>query len=158
MSKLTVYCDNELIDGLLLAESVYKSLKQKVKLSAEISFCNEEEIQELNKEQRGKDAVTDVLSFPSLNLIAGEIVKKKNYPYDIDPETGGVFLGSIIICTARAEQQAREYGHSLKRELYYLAVHGMLHLFGYDHEIEEDKAVMREREEQILQLIGAVRD
>lgn len=157
MSKLTVYCENDYINGELLAESVFTVLKQKVKLSAEISFCEPEEIRELNKEQRGKDAVTDVLSFPSTDITAGEIVKKKNYPFDIDPENGGIFLGSIIICVERAKEQAEEYGHSLKRELYYLAVHGMLHLFGYDHEVEEDKALMREREEEILALIGAVR-
>ena len=157
MSKLTIYCENDYIDGELLAQSVFAVLKQKVKLSAEISFCTPEEIRELNKEQRGKDAVTDVLSFPSTDITAGEIVKKKNYPFDIDPENGGIFLGSIIICVERAKEQAEEYGHSLNRELYYLAVHGMLHLFGYDHEIEEDKALMREREEEILALIGAVR-
>ena len=157
MSKLTVYCENDYINGELLAESVFTVLKQKVKLRAEIRFCEPEEIRELNKEQRGKDAVTDVLSFPSTDITAGEIVKKKNYPFDIDPENGGIFLGSIIICVERAKEQAEEYGHSLKRELYYLAVHGMLHLFGYDHEVEEDKALMREREEEILALIGAVR-
>ena len=157
MSKLTIYCENDYIDGELLAQSVFAVLKQKVKLSAEISFCTPEEIRELNNEQRGKDAVTDVLSFPSTDITAGEIVKKKNYPFDIDPENGGIFLGSIIICVERAKEQAEEYGHSLNRELYYLAVHGMLHLFGYDHEVEEDKALMREREEEILALIGAVR-
>lgn len=158
MSKLTVYCDNELIDGLLLADCVYKALKQKVNLSAEISFCEEDEIRALNRKQRNKDSVTDVLSFPSTNVVAGEIIKKRNYPFDIDPETKGIFLGSIMICTQRAKEQAEEYGHSLKREFYYLAVHGMLHLFGYDHEVEEDKAIMREKEEEILALIGAVRD
>ncbi len=158
MAKLTIYCDNALIDPLLLAESVYNVLKQKVKLSAEITFCEPEEIQQLNREQRGKDAVTDVLSFPSTDITAGEIVKKKNYPFDVDPENGGIFLGSIIICTKRAEEQAKEYGHSLKRELYYLAVHGMLHLFGYDHEVESDKEIMREREEEALALIGAIRE
>ena len=158
MSKLTIYCDNELIDSLLLAESVYKVLKQKVKLSAEITFCEPEEIKQLNKEQRGKDAVTDVLSFPATDITAGEVVKKKNYPFDVDPETGGVFLGSIIICVKRAEEQAKEYGHSLKRELYYLAVHGMLHIFGYDHEEESDKQIMREREEEVLALIGSIRE
>jgi len=157
MSKLTIYCDNELIDALLLAESVYKTLGQRVNLTAEISFCSQEEIQKINREQRGKDCVTDVLSFPSLNVTAGEIIKKKNYPFDVDPETKGVFLGSIIICTQRATEQAEEYGHSLERELYYLAVHGLMHLFGYDHETESDKQEMREMEERALTLIGATR-
>ncbi len=158
MSKLTIYCDNELIDADLLANSVYSALKQKINLSAEITFCTPEEIREINKNERGKDAVTDVLSFPSLNLIAGEVIKKKNYPFDVDPETNGIFIGSIIICTERAKEQAQEYGHSLSREFYYLAVHGLLHLFGFDHEVESDKAVMREMEEEILAVIGAVRN
>lgn len=157
MAKLTINCDNELIDSLLLGESVFKTLKQRVNLVAEISFCSKEEIQKINLETRGKDAVTDVLSFPSLNVTAGEIIKKKNYPFDTDPETGGVFMGSIIICNDRAKEQAEEFGHSFTREIYYLAVHGLMHLFGYDHETEEDKAVMREMEESALEIIGAIR-
>ena len=157
MAKLTINCDNQLIDTLLLGESVFKTLRQRVNLTAEISFCSEEEIQQINNETRGKNLVTDVLSFPALNVTAGEIIKKKNYPFDTDPETGGVFLGSIIICEKRAKEQAEEYGHSLTREIYYLAVHGLMHLFGYDHETEEDKAVMREMEESALELIGAKR-
>lgn len=158
MSKLTIYCDNEHIDPLLLAECVYKALKQRVKLSAEICFCSPQEIKQLNLEQRKIDKVTDVLSFPSAGVCEGEIVKKCNYPFDIDPESNSVFLGSIMICVDRAKEQAEEYGHSLKRELYYLAVHGMLHLFGYDHERAEDKESMREMEEIILSAIGAVRE
>lgn len=157
MSKLTIYCDNELIDALLLAETVYKELKQRVNLSAEISFCTPKEIQELNNQTRNKNAVTDVLSFPAAGVSEGEIVKRKNYPFDIDPETNGVFLGSIMICTQRAKEQAQEFGHSLSRELYYLAVHGMLHLFGFDHETQADKQSMRQTEEAILAKIGAVR-
>ena len=157
MAKLTINCDNQLIDALLLGESVFKTLRQRVNLTAELSFCSEEEIQQINNETRGKNLVTDVLSFPALNVTAGEIIKKKNYPFDTDPETGGVFLGSIIICEKRAKEQAEEYGHSLTREIYYLAVHGLMHLFGYDHETEEDKAVMREMEESALELIGAKR-
>ena len=157
MSKLTLYCDNEYIDTNLLSSSVYTALKQRVKLSAEICFCSPEEIKQLNAETRGKDAVTDVLSFPGAGVLAGEIVKIKNYPFDIDPENGGVFMGSIMICVERAREQAEEYGHSLNREIYYLAVHGLLHLFGYDHEVEEDKNIMREMEELILNKIGAVR-
>lgn len=158
MAKLTIYCDNPLIDVDLLANCVFKTLKQKVKLSAEITFCSPEEIQEINARERGKDMVTDVLSFPSTNVSAGEVIKRQNYPFDVDPESNSVFIGSIIICNERAQEQAVEYGHSLKRELYYLAVHGLLHLFGYDHEEENDKAFMRETEELILAEIGAIRD
>ena len=157
MSKLIINCDNQLIDGDMLANAVYSALKQRVNLSAEICFCDKGEIRTLNKENRNIDSVTDVLSFPAAGVTAGEIVKKRNYPFDIDPETNAVFLGSIMICTERAKEQAEEYGHSFEREIYYLAVHGMLHLFGYDHMTDEDKAEMREKEEQILAVLDKTR-
>lgn len=157
MSKLTINCDNQLIDGDLLGKAVYETLRQRVNLSAEICFCEKDEIRELNKTNRGIDSVTDVLSFPAAGVAAGEIVKKKNYPFDVDPENGSVFLGSIMICTDRAREQAEEYGHSFEREVYYLAVHGMLHLFGYDHMTDEDKSVMREQEEIILEKLDKTR-
>ena len=112
----------------------------------------------MTKETRGIDRVTDVLSFPAAGVTAGEIVKKKNYPFDLDPENGSVFLGSIMICTDRAKEQAEEFGHSFGRELYYLAVHGMLHLFGYDHMNDEDKAEMRALEEEILKKLDKTRE
>lgn len=158
MSKLLVNCDNQLINGDLLGKAVYETLKQRVNLSAEICFCDKDEIQRLNKENRGIDSVTDVLSFPAAGVTAGEIVKKKNYPFDLDPENGSVFLGSIMICTDRAKEQAEEFGHSFGRELYYLAVHGMLHLFGYDHMNDEDKAEMRALEEEILKKLDKTRE
>ena len=69
-----------------------------------------------------------------------------------------IFLGSIVICRERAAEQAEEYGHSLRREVYYLAVHGLCHLLGYDHETEEERAQMREKEEEILSAMNIGRD
>ncbi len=163
MGRLILNCDNEiadneLIEPVLLADAVYKTLKQKVNLSAEICLCSADEIKKLNKEQRGVDKVTDVLSFPAAGVTAGEIVKTKNYPFDFDPETRSVFLGSIMICPERAKEQAEEYGHSFKREINYLAVHGLMHIFGYDHETETDKVEMREREEAVLKLFDLSRE
>ena len=158
MSKLLVNCDNQLIDGDLLGKAVYETLKQRVNLSAEICFCDKDEIQRLNKENRGIDSVTDVLSFPAAGVTAGEIVKKKNYPFDLDPENGSVFLGSIMICTDRAKEQAEEFGHSFGRELYYLAVHGMLHLFGYDHMEDDERIVIEKKQEEVLQRCNILRD
>ena len=97
------------------------------------------------------------MSYPAAGVTAGEIVKRRNYPFDIDPETNSVFLGSIMICTDRAKEQAEEFGHSFEREIYYLAVHGLLHLFGYDHMEETDKAEMREKEEEILTVLDKTR-
>ena len=157
MSKLKIYCDNGYIDQLLIAQAVEKVLKQKIKIYAELSFVSKKEIQVLNKESRKVDQVTDVLSFPMLDGIRGKILKKKDCLLDYDQDEKAVFIGSIVICVERAKEQAEEYGHSLSRELSYLTVHGMLHLFGYDHMTDEDKAQMREKEEEILSLVGQVR-
>lgn len=121
----------------------------------EVIFAQEEEIKELNAETRNVDSVTDVLSFPLLNEI--KPFNAENYPYDYDPQTKKVNIGSIVICRAVAERQAEEYGHSVEREETYLFVHGLLHLIGYDHMCDEDKAVMRRAEEEIMNTIGISR-
>ena len=126
-------------------------------LSAEIIIVDEEYIKTLNREQRGIDSVTDVLSFPSLDNIKGKKLLKKEHPADFD-EDGGIFLGSIAICEKRAKEQAEEYGHSFEREINYLAAHGLLHLLGYDHMTDGDKQEMREKEERILKKINLERE
>ena len=100
-------------------------------------------IQELNRSFRNVDRVTDVLTFPAWE---GEISL-----------CADGYLGDIMICYERAKEQAFEYGHSLERELSFLAVHGVLHLLGYDHMTEADERVMRERQTAILDSIGVVR-
>ena len=152
--KLYIYCEEENFSALSAAfENEFES---DTDLSAEIIITDEEEIRRLNRETRKIDAVTDVLSFPSLDGIFGVKIEKKNFPADFD-EQGNLFIGSIAICKKRAEEQAEEYGHSLKREMSYLAVHGVCHLLGYDHIEESDRKVMREKEERILEKMGAVR-
>ena len=102
-----------------------------------VVIVDNKKIQEINKKYRGKDAVTDVISF------AFEEVN--------DVEYDNVrFLGEIYISYERCKEQAKDFGHSVKREFCYLAVHGLLHLLGYDHMVEEDKKVMRALEEEIL--------
>ena len=105
-------------------------------------------IQTINRESRQIDRPTDVLSFPMFQLEAG------NPPQDWeefeDPETGLVPLGDMCISLERAVAQAREFGHSVRREVGYLTIHSMLHLLGYDHLDEgEQKRRMRAREEAI---------
>ena len=121
-------------------------------LSAEIIIVDEEYIKTLNRQQRGIDSVTDILSFPSLDNIRGKKLIKSEHPADLD-EDGGIFLGSIAICKKRAEEQAEEYGHSVEREINYLAAHGLCHLLGYDHMTDGDKHEMREKEERVLKKI-----
>lgn len=116
-------------------------------------FTDNEEIKELNRENRGIDKETDVLSFPMLDCLDGKVTVN---PYDL---FGGVLLlGDIVISAERAKYQAEEYGHSLKRELGFLAVHSVLHLLGYDHEKgKEDEEIMFKKQEEILEKIGLVR-
>ena len=102
-----------------------------------VVIVDNKKIQEINRDYRDKDAVTDVISFAFEEV---KDVKYKNVR----------FLGEIYISYERCKEQAAEYGHSVKREFCYLGVHGLLHLLGYDHMNEEDKKVMRALEEEIL--------
>ncbi|MBR5641265.1 MAG: rRNA maturation RNase YbeY [Firmicutes bacterium] len=108
------------------------------RLSMSVSFVSADEIRDLNREYRDKDAVTDVLSFPQFD------------PYEYMQDWDEVALGDVVICEERAKQQAEEFGHSYERELIYLFVHSCFHLLGYDHETEEEKKVMREKEEKVM--------
>lgn len=148
---LNIYCED--FDFCDLARAFDGEIAGDCGISAEIIFIDGEKIRRLNRETRGVDAVTDVLSFPSLDGIFGKKLEKNKFPADID-ENGNLFIGSIAICLRRAEEQAEEFGHSGERELNYLAAHGICHLLGYDHMTEEDKSVMREKEEQVLDRAG----
>ena len=157
MRKLIVQCEDENFDVSLLEQFAAQDMDTDATLCMELVFTDEEGIRSLNASTRGKDAVTDVLSFPNLENIFCKPIRKADFPFDTDEE-GNLFLGSVVICRQRAAQQAEEYGHSLEREVYYLAVHGLCHLLGYDHEEESDKALMREREERILSAMNLGRD
>lgn len=111
-------------------------------------------IHALNLEMRGVDAATDVLSFPAFALTPGELPGEE----DADPATGLVPLGDMVLSLERVRTQAKEYGHSNRRELAYLVVHSVLHLLGSDHLDEgPQKARMRAREEAIMAEIGLER-
>lgn len=112
-----------------------------------VSVVDKNDIKNLNREYRSIDKETDVLSFPqyeSLNEI-------KEIEYEIVP------LGDVVICLDKAKEQAKEFGHSLERELIYLFVHSLLHLLGYDHLEDEDKVEMRNYEERIMQMLNILR-
>ena len=83
--------------------------------------------------------------------------RAEDYPFDVDFSTGQLMLGEIMLCYKRAQEQSLEYGHSIQRECCYLVLHGLLHLLGYDHIDERDKALMREKEEKILSALGVFR-
>ena len=121
----------------------------------DVSVTSDAGIQEINREMRQVDAPTDVLSFPVFDLAPGELPG----PEDADPGTGLVPLGDMVISLERVRAQAKEFGHSSRRELAYLAVHSVLHLLGYDHLDEGPmKQQMRAREEAILGELGITRD
>lgn len=119
---------------------------EEFKGSAEISvtFVNNAQIKEYNKQYRDKDIVTDVLSFGM-----GE-----NGVYDIDPDTGAQILGDVVISMEKAQEQALRFDHSLQREVGYLTAHSVLHLLGYDHENNLERVHMREKEEYIMDQLG----
>ena len=107
-------------------------------------------IHKLNREQRGVDKPTDVLSFPALELRSGELPSAD----DADPGTGLIPLGDMALSYERVAAQAKEYGHSNRRELAYLVTHSVLHLLGYDHLDEgAQKALMREHEEAVMRTL-----
>ena len=114
----------------------------------DISLVDNQQIREINKEQRNIDMVTDVLSFPLW----------ENGQYDKNPETGASMLGDVVLSVERAIEQAEQYGHSLQREIGYLTVHSVLHLLGYDHVDGGLEAVrMREKEEAVMASVGLPR-
>lgn len=116
-----------------------------------ISFVNNDEIQRINKQYRGKDYPTDVISFALEEQSEDELEI-------IGDESLPVHLGDIVISIEKAKEQSEEYEHSFEREIGFLAVHGFLHLLGYDHETDEEEKEMFERQENILQEFGLKRD
>jgi probable rRNA maturation factor len=114
-----------------------------------LTFVDNDAIQDINREYRGKDKSTDVISFAMEEMGEGEL--------EIVGEDLPRALGDIIISIPKAEEQAEEYGHSFMRELGFLAVHGFLHLLGYDHETEEEEKEMFTRQTEILERYGLTR-
>ena len=111
-----------------------------------VTFTDKDGIKELNRDYRGVDSVTDVLSFPQYD------------DFEEIPEEGEILLGDVVICRERAAEQAREFGHSLDREMIYLFTHSILHLLGYDHMEVEEKREMRLKEEEVMDFLGLSRE
>ena len=120
----------------------------------DVLLTDDDGIHEINREMRQVDRPTDVLSFPEFELTPGQLPG----PEDADPGTGLIPLGDMVLSMERVSAQAKEYGHSKRRELSYLVTHSVLHLLGYDHLDEGPmKAQMRAREEAIMALLGLER-
>ena len=121
-------------------------------LKAEVVFESGKEMTDLNRTARGVDSVTDVLSFPSLEGIKGEILERDKCNTELDGKY--IFIGSIVLCDEKIRAQAQELGHSEEEERNYLIIHGLMHLMGYDHMTEEDKKEMREKEKAAVELLA----
>lgn len=117
-----------------------------------ITLTNPENIKKINKEYRNIDKETDVLSFPMFEKDEIQAIIESN-EYDVDD-----VLGDIVISIQRVEEQAIEYEHSFERELAYMVTHGFYHLMGYDHIEEQDKIIMRPKEEKVLKRLNITRE
>lgn len=117
-------------------------------------------IRQINRDARGIDLVTDVLSFPvvSYDPPACWTQAEEDRAGSFDPDSGSLLLGDIVICADRVRDQARQYGHSEKREFAFLEVHSLLHLLGYDHMKKEEERTMFGLQEEILSSLGITRD
>ena len=136
--KMVLY-KKEIIKEVL--DKCFKEEKLGKHITITVTLTNPENIRNINKKYRQIDNPTDVLSFPMYEKEEISEVKQQKYE---------VILGDIVISIPKVEEQAEEYGHSFKRELSYMVVHGFYHLMGFDHMKEEEKAEMREKEENIL--------
>ncbi len=121
---------------------------------ATITFVDKARIAELNKSFRNVDRATDVLSFPMLNITYPQ--KISDFKRENEPD-GSLYLGDVVICKQVAKAQAKQFGHSKKREIGFLALHGLLHLLGYDHIEEEDEKIMTATSKKILENLSITR-
>jgi len=133
----------DLVKKSITAALNYENIFEKVEVS--LLFIDNDEIRELNKEHRGVNLPTDVLSFPMYDDISEAL------------EEEYLYLGDIVISCEKAIEQAKDFGHSVEREIGYLTVHSVLHLLGYDHMNEEEKVIMRKKEEEILKKVDLER-
>ncbi|MFC5732386.1 rRNA maturation RNase YbeY [Cytobacillus gottheilii] len=139
--------DQEQVERLLNFAAVKEQVENETEVS--VTFVTNERIQEINREYRDKDKPTDVISFAMEELGEGEVAL-------LGIEMPRV-LGDIIISVEKTKEQAEDYGHSFQRELGFLALHGFLHLLGYDHETEEDEKMMFSRQKVLLDEFGLER-
>ena len=149
--------DAQAVDELIrtCAKRVLESEDVPFDAEIDVTVVDADEIQRLNAEYRDKDAVTDVLSFPMYDFLNGMPQEE----LEVEPDSGCVMLGDMILCYTRAVEQAAQFGHSPARECGYLTTHSVLHLLGYDQERnDEDTRLMRAKEEDNLTFLGLTRE
>ena len=142
----------------LLIQAVMEELESPFDAEADLLLTNDEEIHQINLENRGIDAATDVLSFPTAEFLnPGDLSELEDEVDLFDPETGVFFMGDIVISLDHAKAQAEEYGHSLKREIAFLITHSLLHLCGFDHMEDDMRLEMEDLQRKILDNVGISR-
>lgn len=139
---------------LRVAAQCHAAMRFPHQVQVHVLLVGHDRIRALNREYRGKNTVTDVLSFPALVFAQACPILQ---PGDLDPATGRVFLGDLVICIPRMREQAVTYGHGETRELAFLMAHGMLHLMGLDHETEPEEKHMFGLQERVLSALGLTR-
>lgn len=166
---MTFYVENETeedfpFDAEETAVTVCRAVLEEEQCPYEVQvslvITDNEGIREVNRESRGIDRETDVLSFPNVDFEqVGEFQIDEDREADyFDPDTGELILGDIMISADKVKQQANEYGHSLRREFAFLVAHSMFHLCGYDHMEEQDAKVMERKQEEVLERLGISRE
>ncbi|MCL2751416.1 MAG: rRNA maturation RNase YbeY [Firmicutes bacterium] len=136
-----------------VSAAVDRVLDLPVFAAAELVVLNREQMRALNRETRGVDRPTDVLSFPFYQLAPGVALDKADFT-GYESRRRAVILGSVAVCKEQCREQAVEYGHSEEREFAFLIVHGLLHILGYSHDGESDEQVMKSKAYQILEKAG----
>ena len=142
-----------------LLEQTLDFLECEYECECNLLVTTREVIHELNRETRGIDRPTDVLSFPMIDFDTPcnyQCIDENDFTL-FDPETGALMLGDIVICRDKVLEQANEYGHSVKRELSFLIVHSLLHLFGYDHMDDDERKEMEQMQDNILNRLNIFR-
>ena len=137
-----------------VAEEVIKLMGFSEKLEVAIDYVSEEEIQSLNAEFRNVDRVTDVLSFPSFDIVAGENFDENSIEAQMSvSENGFIHFGDMALCFEQTKRQAVEYGVTVEDEIKKLVIHSMLHLMGYDHIEDDDYEIMNKKEIELAEKI-----
>ena len=144
----------------MVAEEVLETEQCPYEVQCNLLLTDNEGIRNYNREGRGIDAATDVLSFPNLEYDKPSAFEKAatSEADCVDPESGELILGDIIISVERVVSQAEEYGHSKRREFAFLVAHSMLHLCGYDHMEEAEAAIMEEKQKKVLEDLQITRN
>ena len=150
---------DELIKSLTLKVLETESVPFK-DVTLNVTFTDDASIKEINREFREIDRATDVLSFPAIDFETPADFSgvEEGCPDYFNPDTNELILGDIMISLERAHAQAEEYGHSFKREVAFLITHSLLHLIGYDHMTDEERVVMEDKQEAVLQALNITRE